>query len=142
MSKLNMDHGFIRYITKNQWDRDKYEQECRQKQHKLSTGNKPRRPPQAIYTPPSRSPALSSPSSEGSERTQENKPNLVQHSKVRVCFTDEHGQTHDFMVHKSDDPVEVARQFCARMGYIDVYIQPLAQRIVEECSVYFSPATQ
>ncbi|XP_037094092.1 UPF0561 protein C2orf68 homolog [Pollicipes pollicipes] len=69
---LDMNHGFIKSIIKNQLDRDSYDKELKEKQAKARAAPAPadavrparaapRRPDRAIYTPPAGGPAARRP---------------------------------------------------------------------------------
>ncbi|KAF0304035.1 UPF0561 protein C2orf68 [Amphibalanus amphitrite] len=59
-ARLNMEHGFVKFVVRNQLDRDRYDQEMREKMDQRSsqtvparrTRRVPRRPDRAVYTPP------------------------------------------------------------------------------------------
>ncbi|KAF6032514.1 hypothetical protein EB796_009115 [Bugula neritina] len=152
MARLDMKHGFLRYITKNQLDRDQYDKEIKQKEPsraRPNSSNKTRREAQAIYTPPhstrreaTKTANLSS--CEATDNTTHENEDVSanqqtpDHKMADILFEDTEGITHKFRVYNTDDPEEVSRKFCEKMGYSQKYVQPLANKIRDGCSQYFT----
>ncbi|KAI0235082.1 hypothetical protein LSAT2_014507 [Lamellibrachia satsuma] len=101
---LNMAHGFVHHIIRNQVDRDNYDKKVKaskaQEKRPLASANKPKKPEQQHYVPPYHR--------EGGTQQQEytKKEHLF-----KFVYEDKYGESHYLNVFKEDNAGDLARQF-------------------------------
>ncbi|XP_070544246.1 UPF0561 protein C2orf68 homolog isoform X2 [Ptychodera flava] len=119
-AKLDMGHGFMRHIIKNQVDRDDYDKEVKfakmqqRPPRRTPCSNKPKKPNIELYTPPARGQGVS------------NNP------LFKLEFESDSGKITEFMVEKGDKAEILARKFGAEIGLDQALIKALEIRISEE----------
>ncbi|XP_025106354.1 UPF0561 protein C2orf68 homolog [Pomacea canaliculata] len=119
-SRIDMQHGFMKSIIKNQVDRDNYDKEVKAKMESnpprfrgSSHKDRPRKPEKQVYVPPRL------------------KKDSKQHMFV-LEFEDLNGQIHTVDIFKEDSAESVAKQLGNECGLKPPYITALMQRIQEE----------
>ncbi|KAK7507332.1 hypothetical protein BaRGS_00001267 [Batillaria attramentaria] len=117
-SRINMQHGFVKSIIKNQVDRDNYDKEVKAKLENnpprfRQQKERPRKPEKQVYVPP--------------RMKKENRQLMFV-----LEFEDRAGQIHRVDVHKDDAAEPIARQLGEECSLRPPYITALIQRIQEE----------
>ncbi|XP_014663132.1 PREDICTED: UPF0561 protein C2orf68 homolog [Priapulus caudatus] len=125
-AKINMKHGFMKSIIKNQIDRDNYDREMKQKGQKqvdkVSPSNlnksvkseKTRKPAMPVYSPPCRA-------------NKDEKAILF-----KLEYEDENGDVHETVVHEDDDARIVARKFGVGCKIPENLLHALYVRVADE----------
>ncbi|XP_013411410.1 UPF0561 protein C2orf68 homolog isoform X2 [Lingula anatina] len=118
-AKLDMKHGFMKSIVRNQVARDEYDKEVKAKiGDKKQTTSKSKRPEIQPYVPP--------PKSKSDQQTNQKE------QMFRVEFEDKDGQMYSFIFYEDDSPSAVARQFGMDRGLPSPLISALADRLLDE----------
>ncbi|KAM9175145.1 UPF0561 protein C2orf68 homolog isoform 2-T2 [Mergus octosetaceus] len=117
--RLDMSHGFVRHIRRNQLARDAYERSVRQARGRArgrhtATPPRPRRPDQPVYRP---------------RRPEPRGPRLF-----CLDFEGDDGRVTSVIVHQGDSAEEVTRRVCARSPLEPPLRRALCQRVQDELS--------
>ncbi|XP_005102058.1 UPF0561 protein C2orf68 homolog [Aplysia californica] len=119
--RINMSHGFMKSVIRNQIDRDNYDKEVKAKQEQVQgkprgrgSGNRSKKPEIQTYVPPQRS----------KKDPQEN--------LFTVEYEHKTGEIHKVSMSKVDIPEEVAKKIGAKFELPSVFVDALAQRLHEE----------
>ncbi|XP_077999568.1 UPF0561 protein C2orf68 homolog [Glandiceps talaboti] len=120
--KIDMGHGFMRHIVKNQVDRDDYDKEVKlakmqQKPHRRTPGTgRPKKPDLAYYTPPSR------------------KTECTTDCLFKLEFESDSGEIYDFEVIKvlGENAAVIAKRLGDEIGLDSTLIKALEVKINEE----------
>lgn len=114
-SKINMDHGFMKSIIRNQVDRDNYDKEVKaKKQDKLKFNQKPKKPNIDVYVPP----------------TRQKKDERIEIFQLE--FEDREGNISSLIVYQDDKPHMLARKIGTEKNLPQPYMDALEERIKEE----------
>ncbi|CAH1795351.1 unnamed protein product [Owenia fusiformis] len=129
-NRLDMQHGFVKCIIKNQIDRDNYDKEIKAKQTektpcKSQNNSKNKKPDIQTYVPPSRKTNSSKTNPDGTKMP-------VRQLLFKIEYEDEHGQKHEFEVFKGDDPTVLSKRFGKELKLPEILIRSLAERLKEE----------
>ncbi|KAJ7305322.1 hypothetical protein JRQ81_011241 [Phrynocephalus forsythii] len=138
--RLDLSHGFVRHIRRNQIARDDYDREMKQAKEKVKKRHtpapaRPRKPDQPVYHPCRRShvgspPALEYEGSSGSSSSTEPDPN----GPALFCleYEADSGKMTSVVVHQDSDPGEVVEKISVQ-GQLDPTLrEALRQRVQEE----------
>jgi len=118
--RINMAHGFMKSVIKNQIDRDNYDKEVKAKQHVSGSGRprssrgsstKPKKPEMQTYTPPQRS-------KKGPQET-----------LFTLEYEHKDGEIHKVNILKGDSPKETAKRIGAKFDLSKGFVEALAQRL-------------
>ncbi|XP_006009551.1 UPF0561 protein C2orf68 homolog [Latimeria chalumnae] len=137
--RLDMNHGFVRHIRRNQIARDDYDKEVRQakeKQKKRHTPapSRPRKPDRQVYHPRRQS-RLETPLGvefeESSESSSSSEPEL--HGSELFCldYEADSGAVTSVIVHKEDDPDRVVEEIMA-MNNLDLLMKAALRLRVQQ----------
>ncbi|XP_071883326.1 LOW QUALITY PROTEIN: UPF0561 protein C2orf68 homolog [Anas platyrhynchos] len=138
--RLDMSHGFVRHIRRNQLARDAYERSVRQARGRArgrhtATPPRPRRPDQPVYRP--RRPGGGGASGEGSPPPPAPPPPTEPRGPRLFCldFEGDDGHVTSVIVHQGDSAEEVTRRVCARSPLAEPPLRrALCQRVQDELS--------
>ncbi|BFZ17464.1 hypothetical protein BsWGS_20503 [Bradybaena similaris] len=117
--RINMAHGFMKSVIRNQIDRDNYDKEVKARQqhgrsHYRPHPNRQRKPEIKTYIPPQRT----------KKDTNQNLFTLeYEHKNGEIC---------SIHILKTDIPDDVAKRIGERFELPDSFTDALAQRIQEE----------
>uniref|UniRef100_A0A0B6Z6A9 Uncharacterized protein n=1 Tax=Arion vulgaris TaxID=1028688 RepID=A0A0B6Z6A9_9EUPU len=117
--RINMAHGFMKSVIRNQIDRDNYDKEIKARQqhgrpHIKSSHGKSKKPEIQTYIPPQRSKKESS-----------------QHMFV-LEYEHKSGEVYTVNVSRTNMPEEIAKKIGEKFDLPDTFINALAQQIQEE----------
>ncbi|CAG5121217.1 unnamed protein product [Candidula unifasciata] len=117
--RINMAHGFMKSVIRNQIDRDNYDKEVKARQqqgrsHYRPNANRPRKPEIQTYIPPQRT-----------------KKDIGQYL-FTLEYEHKNGELYSLHISKIDTADEVARRIGDRFELPDTFTDALAQRIQEE----------
>ncbi|XP_048378998.1 UPF0561 protein C2orf68 homolog [Stegostoma tigrinum] len=146
-ARLDMSHGFVRHIRRNQIARDDYDREVRQakeRQRKRQTPTpvRPRKPDQQVYHPRRKNGAEyssgfeceeSNESSSGTE--QELQIPVTEQCSTQLFCLDYQGADKivtSVVIHQGDDPKKVAEKIGNKNGLEPLMKEALRLRIQEE----------
>ncbi|XP_052069937.1 UPF0561 protein C2orf68 homolog [Mytilus californianus] len=114
-TKIDMGHGFMKSIIRNQVDRDNYDKEVKsKKQEKPKFNQRPKKPNIDVYVPPTR-------------QKKDEKNELFQ-----LEFEDKEGDILTFIVYQDDKPHFVARKIGNEKQLTQPFIEALEERIKQE----------
>ncbi|KAM8794597.1 UPF0561 protein C2orf68 homolog [Eudromia elegans] len=132
--RLDMSHGFVRHIRRNQLARDAYERAVRQargraRQRHTAAPPRPRRPDQQVYRPrgPGERGGGGAPRSPGAGDARG--PRLF-----CLEYEGDDGRVTAVVVHQADSAEEVTRRVCARSPLEPALRRALRQRVQDELS--------
>ncbi|KAK9395322.1 UPF0561 protein C2orf68 like [Crotalus adamanteus] len=143
--RLDLSHGFVRHIRRNQIARDDYDRQVKQAKEQLRrrltpAPARPRRPDQQVYRAGRRSAAGPPPggggggeseaSSESSSSSRERRPR----GPALFCleYEADGGQVTSVVVHQDNDPEEVVEKVSAQNELEPALHEALRQRVREE----------
>ncbi|KAK6187238.1 hypothetical protein SNE40_005306 [Patella caerulea] len=117
--RLDMQHGFMKCIVRNQIDRDNYDKEVRlaksvDKTKKKSGCHGNKKPEIPTYVPPSKQ-----------GRDPRNELFILE-------FEDQDENLHSIMIYRTDDPEEVCKKIGQDCNLTTPYIKALTDRLAEE----------
>ncbi|GFN78412.1 upf0561 protein c2orf68-like protein [Plakobranchus ocellatus] len=117
--RLDMAHGFMKSVIRNQIDRDNYDKEVKAQQKQDRRSNRPqsskhKKPELQTYVPP--------------QRSKKEKNYLL----YNLEYKHENGETYSVNVSKNDEPKTVASEIGERFRLPKDFIDVLTQRIEEE----------
>ncbi|XP_030407658.1 UPF0561 protein C2orf68 homolog [Gopherus evgoodei] len=138
--RLDMSHGFVRHIRRNQIARDDYDREMKQAKEKVKkrhtpTPPRPRKPDQQVYHPCRRSradPACSLEYEGSSESSSSTEPDPRGTELFCLEYEADSGEVTSVIVHQDDSPEEVTEKVCARSPLEPPLREALRQRVQEE----------
>ncbi|NXN93757.1 CB068 protein, partial [Rhinopomastus cyanomelas] len=129
--RLDMSHGFVRHIRRNQLARDAYERAVRQARGRARgritpTPTRPRRPDQPVYRP-------RRPGGPGDDTSPE-PPTSDSRGPRLFCleYEGDDGCVTAVIVHQGDSAEEVTRRVCARSPLEPALRRALCQRVQDE----------
>ncbi|XP_074784750.1 UPF0561 protein C2orf68 homolog [Athene noctua] len=131
--RLDMSHGFVRHIRRNQIARDAYERAVRQAQGRARgrltpTPPRPRRPDQQVYRP-------RRPGAPGGDASPDPPPADTRGPGLFCLeYEGDDGRITSVIVHQGDSAEEVTRQVCAQSPLEPALRWALCQRVQEELS--------
>ncbi|XP_007905657.1 UPF0561 protein C2orf68 homolog [Callorhinchus milii] len=133
-ARLDMSHGFVRHIRRNQIARDDYDKEVRQakeRQKKRQTPGpvRPRRPDLQVYHPRHKNGAEVEDSTESSSETETEPQNP---ELFCLEFQADDKIVTSVVIHQGDDPKKVAEQIGIRNRLEPALREALRLRIQEE----------
>ncbi|XP_064633631.1 UPF0561 protein C2orf68 homolog [Lineus longissimus] len=156
--KIDMKHGFMKSIIKNQVDRDNYDKEVKQKSVQPDERpkakhyghhhqNRQKRPERPTYIPPSRLK-----NNQDDEEVVEHRPSLEngqshppareEHEErtelFKLEYEDQSGEIFDLVIHQEDDPLLLARRFGRQRGLSPPLIKALGKRLQQEIDLRLS----
>ncbi|XP_076461253.1 UPF0561 protein C2orf68 homolog [Babylonia areolata] len=119
-ARINMQHGFMKSIIKNQVDRDNYDKEVKAKMESTPSNSKyrhpkhrPKKPDKQVYVPPF--------------MKKENKEQLFV-----LEFEDRNGQIHTVDVYREDTAEHLAQELGCKCNLKTAYVSALSDRIQQE----------
>ncbi|XP_054660379.1 UPF0561 protein C2orf68 homolog isoform X1 [Grus americana] len=135
--RLDMSHGFVRHIRRNQIARDAYERAVRQARGRARgrltpTPPRPRRPDQQVYRPRRPGAAAGGPGGDASPGP----PPADTRGPRLFCleYEGDDGCVTAVIVHQGDSAEEVTRRVCARSPLEPALRRALCQRVQDELS--------
>ncbi|NXD45827.1 CB068 protein, partial [Copsychus sechellarum] len=145
--RLDMSHGFVRHIRRNQLARDAYDRAVRQARGRARTRltpapARPRRPDQQVYRPHRgggerhRGAGTGDPESAGPPPDSRGVPPDPARGPQLFCleYEGDDGQVTAVIVHQGDSAEEVTRRVCARSPLEPPLRRALCQRVQDELS--------
>ncbi|XP_060132385.1 UPF0561 protein C2orf68 homolog isoform X2 [Zootoca vivipara] len=140
--RLDMSHGFVRHIRRNQIARDDYDREMKEAKEKVKKRHtpapaRPKKPDQQVYHPCRRSRAetISGLEYEGSsESSSSTEPDQLSSGPALFCleYEADSGKITSIVVHQDNDPDEVAEKVSAQNQLEPAMREALRQRVQEE----------
>ncbi|XP_053257467.1 UPF0561 protein C2orf68 homolog isoform X2 [Podarcis raffonei] len=140
--RLDMSHGFVRHIRRNQIARDDYDKEMKEAKEKVKKRHtpapaRPKKPDQQVYHPCRRSRAetISGLEYEGSsESSSSTEPDQLSSGPALFCleYEADSGKITSIVVHQDNDPDEVAEKVSAQNQLEPAMREALRQRVQEE----------
>lgn len=124
-ARLDKEHGFLKQIIKNQIDRDEYDKEVkaqRVKQRRERIQHL-KRPDQNIYSPPKKNSQVEGQSEENHQQREE---------LLAIEFVNQNEEVMKHMMYKGEHPRQVASFIGRKQGLQPLFIQALAETIIEE----------
>ncbi|XP_064595522.1 UPF0561 protein C2orf68 homolog isoform X2 [Liolophura sinensis] len=119
-ARLDMGHGFIKCIIKNQVERDNYDKEVKAKMNdkpKSVGQNRGKKPELKTYVPPPRS-----------KIKQETESSVI----FDLEYEDQKGKLHTISINRGDSVSHVARDFGLQIGMTEIHVKALAIKLHEE----------
>ncbi|XP_013872775.1 UPF0561 protein C2orf68 homolog [Austrofundulus limnaeus] len=116
--RLDMNHGFLHHIRRNQIARDDYDKEVKQakelrRQRHTTTPRRPRRPDLQVYHPRQRhcsEPEAGADAEEGNESSSSTEPETQGTELFWLDYQEDSGTVTSFLVKKEDKPEEVVER--------------------------------
>ncbi|XP_066495714.1 UPF0561 protein C2orf68 homolog [Tiliqua scincoides] len=138
--RLDMSHGFVRHIRRNQIARDDYDKEMKQAKEKVKKRHtpappRPRKPDQQVYHPRRRSRAETASGLEyegSSESSSSTDPDPYGPALFCLEFEADSGKITSIVVHQDHDPEEVAEKVSAQNQLEPAMREALRRRVQEE----------
>ncbi|XP_074796078.1 UPF0561 protein C2orf68 homolog isoform X2 [Natator depressus] len=138
--RLDMSHGFVQHIRRNQIARDDYDREVKQAKEKVKkrhtpTPPRPRKPDQRVYHPCRRSrvdPACGLEYEGSSESSSSTEPDPRSTELFCLEYEADSGEVTSVIVHQDDSPEEVTEKVCAQSPLEPPLHEALRQRVQEE----------
>ncbi|XP_062995339.1 UPF0561 protein C2orf68 homolog [Elgaria multicarinata webbii] len=138
--RLDMSHGFVRHIRRNQIARDDYDREMKQAKEKVKKRHtpapaRPRKPDQQVYHPSWRSKAETTSGLEyegSSESSSSTEPDPNGPAVFCLEYEDDSGKITSIVVHQDNDPDEVVEKVSAQNQLEPALREALRQRVQEE----------
>ncbi|XP_060107739.1 UPF0561 protein C2orf68 homolog [Heteronotia binoei] len=138
--RLDMSHGFVRHIRRNQIARDDYDKEMKQAKEKVKKRHtpapaRPRKPDQQVYHPRQRNRAevTSGLEYEGSSESSSS-TELDPYGPALFCleYEADSGKITSVVVHQDSDPDEVVEKISAQNPLEPAMREALKKRVLEE----------
>uniref|UniRef100_A0A8D0G813 Chromosome 2 open reading frame 68 n=1 Tax=Sphenodon punctatus TaxID=8508 RepID=A0A8D0G813_SPHPU len=138
--RLDMSHGFVRHIRRNQIARDDYDREMKQAKEKVKKRHtpapaRPRKPDQQVYHPRRKGRANLTCGLEyegSSESSSSTEPDPQGPELFCLEYEADSGEITSVIVHQDDDPEGVTEKVCAQNQLEPAMREALKQRIQEE----------
>uniref|UniRef100_A0A8D0DS28 Chromosome 2 open reading frame 68 n=1 Tax=Salvator merianae TaxID=96440 RepID=A0A8D0DS28_SALMN len=138
--RLDMSHGFVRHIRRNQIARDDYDREVKQAKEKMKRRHtpapaRPRKPDQQVYHLCRKSEGEINPGVEyegSSESSSSTEPDRNGPPLFCLEYEDDNGKITSIVVHQDNDPDEVAEKVSAQNPLEPAMREALKQRVQEE----------
>uniref|UniRef100_A0A1A8FRI8 Chromosome 2 open reading frame 68 n=1 Tax=Nothobranchius korthausae TaxID=1143690 RepID=A0A1A8FRI8_9TELE len=120
--RLDMSHGFLHHIRRNQIARDDYDKEVKQakklkKQRHTATPKRPRRPDIQVYNPRQRrgsEPGIGADAEEGNETGSSSETETLGTELFWLDYQEDSGTVTSFLVHKEDKPEKVVERVAGK----------------------------
>jgi len=121
--RIDMGHGFMQHIIRNQIDRDNYDKEIKAKKQDVkqkpkSQGNKIKKPALKAYIPPQRL-----------NTTSAQVPDVIMFT---IEYKHKDGKIFKIDIYKDDIPEKIAKVIGNKFDLPPVFEQALAQRVHQE----------
>lgn len=124
--RLDMSHGFLRHIRRNQIARDDYDREVKQAKEKqrrrhTNTPRRPRRPDRQVYNPRIRNGSEPGVNAEAEDWNESSSGTEMENTGTELFWLDyqaDNGKITSIIVHKEDKP-EVIVQRVAEKNVLD-----------------------
>ncbi|KAK9973993.1 hypothetical protein ABG768_022104 [Culter alburnus] len=124
--RLDMSHGFLRHIRRNQIARDDYDREVKQAKEKqrrrhTTTPRRPRRPDRQVYHPRHQNGSEAGANAEAEDWNESSSGTEQENTGTELFWLDyqaDNGQITSFIVHKEDKP-EVIVERVAEKNVLD-----------------------
>ncbi|KAL1274249.1 hypothetical protein QQF64_027063 [Cirrhinus molitorella] len=124
--RLDMSHGFLKHIRRNQIARDDYDREVKQAKEKqkrrhTTTPRRPRRPDRQVYNPRHRNGSETGANAEAEDWNESSSGTEQENTGTELFWLDyqaDNGQITSFIVHKEDKP-EVIVERVAEKNVLD-----------------------
>ncbi|XP_048836821.1 UPF0561 protein C2orf68 homolog [Brienomyrus brachyistius] len=137
--RLDMNHGFLHHIRRNQIARDDYDKEVKQAKEKqrrrpTTTPRRPRRPDIQVYHPRRRNGSEPSTSADTEEWNESGSSTEAESQSTELFWLDyqaDCGRLTSFIVHKEDDPERVVERV-AEDNVLDAAMRAALQARVQE----------
>uniref|UniRef100_A0ABM5EQ13 UPF0561 protein C2orf68 homolog isoform X1 n=1 Tax=Pogona vitticeps TaxID=103695 RepID=A0ABM5EQ13_9SAUR len=138
--RLDLSHGFVRHIRRNQIARDDYDREMKQAKEKVKKRHtpapaRPRKPDQQVYHPCRRSKAEAPSGLEyegSSESSSSTDPDPSGPALFCLEYEAESGKVTSVVVHQDSDPGEVVEKISVQNPLDPALREALRQRVQEE----------
>ncbi|XP_053125875.1 UPF0561 protein C2orf68 homolog [Hemicordylus capensis] len=138
--RLDMSHGFVRHIRRNQIARDDYDKEMKQAKEKVKkrhtpAPSRPRKPDQQVYHPRQRNRTETTSGMEyegSSESSSSTEPDPSGPALFCLEYESDSGQITSVVVHQDNDPDDVAAKVSAQNQLEPAMREALRQRVQEE----------
>ncbi|XP_062817209.1 UPF0561 protein C2orf68 homolog [Anolis carolinensis] len=138
--RLDMSHGFVRHIRRNQVARDDYDREVKQAKEKVKKRHtpapaRPRKPDQPVYHPCRRGQAEAPPSLDyegSSESSSGTDPDVNGPPLFCLDFEADSGKITSVVVHQEHDPEDVVEKVSAQDPLEPALREALRRRVQEE----------
>ncbi|XP_061449033.1 UPF0561 protein C2orf68 homolog isoform X2 [Rhineura floridana] len=138
--RLDMSHGFVRHIRRNQIARDDYDREVKQAKEKVKKRHtpapaRPRKPDQQVYHLCRRSRAETTSGLEyegSSESSSSTEPDPNGPALFCLEYEADSGKITSIVVHQDNDPDEVAEKVSAQNQLEPAMREALRQRVQKE----------
>ncbi|XP_069038391.1 UPF0561 protein C2orf68 homolog [Lepisosteus oculatus] len=138
--RLDMNHGFLHHIRRNQIARDDYDKEVKQAKEKQkrrhsNTPSRPRRPDIQVYHPRRRSASEQNAGPENEESNDSSSSTEPEHQGTELfCleYEADSGQITSFVVYKEDEPDRVVEKVAAANALDAAMRAALRARVQEE----------
>ncbi|XP_042330780.1 UPF0561 protein C2orf68 homolog [Sceloporus undulatus] len=138
--RLDMSHGFVRHIRRNQIARDDYDREMKQAKEKVKKRHtpapaRPRKPDLQVYHPCRRGKAEASPGLEyegSSESSSSTDPDVNGPALFCLEYEADSGEITSVVVHQDHDPEEVVEKVSAQNQLEPALREALRRRVQEE----------
>ncbi|XP_067293724.1 UPF0561 protein C2orf68 homolog [Pseudorasbora parva] len=116
--RLDMSHGFLKHIRRNQIARDDYDREVKQAQEKqrrrhTTTPRRPRRPDRQVYHPRHQNGSEPGANAEAEDWNESSSGTEQENTGTELFWLDyqaDDGQTTSFIVHKEDKPEVIVKR--------------------------------
>ncbi|XP_016084715.1 UPF0561 protein C2orf68 homolog [Sinocyclocheilus grahami] len=124
--RLDMSHGFLKHIRRNQMARDDYDREVKQAKEKqerrhTNTPRRPRRPDRQVYHPRHQNGSEPGVNAEAEDWNESSSGTEQENTGTELFWLDyqaDNGQITSFIVHKEDKP-EVIVEHVAEKNVLD-----------------------
>ncbi|XP_016407756.1 UPF0561 protein C2orf68 homolog [Sinocyclocheilus rhinocerous] len=124
--RLDMSHGFLKHIRRNQMARDDYDREVKQAKEKqerrhTNTPRRPRRPDRQVYHPRHQNGSEPGVNAEAEDWNESSSGTEQENTDTELFWLDyqaDNGQITSFIVHKEDKP-EVIVEHVAEKNALD-----------------------
>ncbi|XP_060067145.1 UPF0561 protein C2orf68 homolog [Ylistrum balloti] len=130
VSRIDMKHGFMKSIIRNQVDRNTYDKEVRAKKGMSKTakhsGSRHKKPEASVYIPPMR----------------QQKDENVKEEMFCLEFEDKNGEVYNFTIYKCDKAGAVARRIGQEAHLPPLFVVALEERLQQEFEKHASQNNQ
>ncbi|XP_078658705.1 UPF0561 protein C2orf68 homolog [Branchiostoma floridae x Branchiostoma belcheri] len=134
-AKLDMSHGFVHHIRRNQKSRDDYDKEQKAKQGQrrprhTQASVRPKKPDQVVYRPRAKRENHTDAKKSNSSSDEHELPRRK--ALFRLEYEAKSGDITDIIIYEDDDPKFVAERFGTQLGLSDDLKNALYIHLVDE----------
>ncbi|KTG44746.1 hypothetical protein cypCar_00022819 [Cyprinus carpio] len=138
--RLDMSHGFLRHIRRNQIARDDYDREVKQAKEKqrrrhTTTPRRPRRPDRQVYHPRLRNgsePGVNAEAEDWNESSSGTEPENTGTELFWLDYQADSGQITSLIVHKEDKPEVIVERVAEKNALDSAMRAALLARVGQE----------